>query len=111
MGNAKERFNEIKQLMNTLEKETKNKVGIWRKFSNSFDYNLLPEKYVHLIALVAGMVKSCKWCITFHVRAALDCGASKEEILEACWVAVEMDGGPALVHIIPVLETIKEFSN
>ncbi len=70
----------------------------------------LGSKYKKLIAIALAVAKGCEWCIAMHTKAALDAGATREEILEACFVSVLMDGSTSLMHIKPVLDSIKEFS-
>jgi AhpD family alkylhydroperoxidase len=110
MGEMKERYEEVLNLVKKMEGMAPEKIKGWNGFTQSLEGGVLSEKVSHLISLVVGMVKGCEWCIAFHTRAAIEAGATKEEILEACWIAVEMDGGPGLVHIIPVLEAIEEFA-
>lgn len=71
----------------------------WRKFSRTiFSEGALPEKTKQLIAVAVGHVTQCPYCIRAHTRQALDKGASKEEIMEAIWVAAEMRAGAAYAH-------------
>ncbi len=69
----------------------------------------LPKKSKELIALGAAVTAHCDWCIAYHVKGALDAGASKEEILETGWVAVLMGGGPALMYFQGVLKALSDF--
>jgi len=66
----------------------------------------LSRKQKELIAIAVSIVKGCERCISYHVRAATAAGATPEEIIEAGFVAVIMDGGPALAHFSPLLEAI-----
>ena len=59
----------------------------------------LDTKYKYLIALALGINAHCEWCIAAHTRNALEAGATREEILEASWVALLMGGGPALMYM------------
>ena len=58
----------------------------------------LSHKTKELISIALSVATRCKWCIAFHVKNALDAGATKEEIMEACFVAALMAGGPALMY-------------
>ena len=69
----------------------------------------LPHKTKELISIALSVVKECKWCIAFHVKNALDAGATKEEIMESCFVAALMGGGPALMHIQLVVKAIEDY--
>lgn len=70
----------------------------------------LKPKEKELISLGIAIFARCELCIALHVRRALNAGATKEEILSVCAVAVSMGGGPALVHIPVVLKYIEKFS-
>lgn len=48
-----------------------------------------------LIAIGISLVINCESCMEWHIKQALDGGASEEGILEAIGVGIEMAGGPA----------------
>lgn len=60
---------------------------------------ILSVKEKELIAIALSLSSSCEWCITFHVKMALQNGASKKEIVEAAYVSVLMSGAPSLMHM------------
>ena len=66
----------------------------------------LTTKTKELIALALSLSSTCEWCITYHVKMALESGATEEEILEASYVAVLMAGAPALMHITIVKDAL-----
>jgi AhpD family alkylhydroperoxidase len=70
--------------------------------------NLSP-KVKELIALGIAISARCGGCLTYHVRGALDSGATRQEILEAIGVAILMGGGPAAVYGSEALEALEEF--
>lgn len=55
----------------------------------------LDRKHKELIALGISVCESCYGCIEYHVGAALECGATREEIVETTAVSVCMGGGPS----------------
>jgi len=57
----------------------------------------LERRYKELIALGISILINCESCMEWHVAQAWKAGASREQILEAIDVAVEMGGGPATV--------------
>jgi len=59
-----------------------------------------------LIALAIGLVVRCENCIYAHVRAAVNAGASREQILQAAGVAVLMQGGPTYTYLPRVIESL-----
>lgn len=48
-----------------------------------------------LIAVGISVVIDCESCMEWHIKQALEGGASADEILEAIEVGIEMAGGPA----------------
>ena len=68
----------------------------------------LSAKTKELVALGIAVAEHCVPCIRAHIAAALEEGASRDEILEAAGVAVVMAGGPAYIHIPLVVETLDE---
>ncbi len=82
----------------------------WRNFSKEvFKDGALPAKTKELIAVAVAHVTQCPYCIRGHTAGAMRRGATKEEIMEAIWVASEMRSGAAYAHsIIAVDEMTKE---
>jgi AhpD family alkylhydroperoxidase len=84
----------------------------FKAFSQSvFAGGALPAKTKHLIAVAAAHVTQCPYCIRGHTKAALQHGATAEEIMEAIWVAAEMRAGAAYAHSAVALETISHARN
>ena len=74
-------------------------INAWRNFSKTvFEAGALPEKTKQLIAVAVAHVTQCPYCIQSHTTQAIRKGASKEEIMEAIWVASEMRAGAAYAH-------------
>src|SRR5450759_3655455 len=63
-----------------------------------FKEGALSEKTKQLIAVAVAHVTQCPYCIRGHTTLAMRKGASKEEIMEAIWVASEMRAGAAYAH-------------
>ena len=79
----------------------------FKAFSRSvFADGALPAKTKQLIAVAAAHVTQCPYCIHGHTKAALQHGATAEEIMEAIWVAAEMRAGAAYAHSTLALDTI-----
>ncbi len=82
-------------------------VETWRTFSNTvFKAGALDEKTKQLIALAISHVTQCANCIKGHTITASRKGASKEQIMEAIWVAAEMRAGAAYAHGSIAMEEI-----
>lgn len=74
-------------------------IKAWRNFSKTvFEEGALPEKTKQLIAVAVAHVTQCPYCIKSHTKTAMRKGASKEEIMEAIWIATEMRAGAAYAH-------------
>lgn len=85
-------------------------LNAWRGFTAvAHQDGALPRKEKELIAVSISLSKRCERCIGYHVKSALSFGATREEIIEAAFVAVIMDGGPALAYVGVVLEAIEAF--
>ena len=50
-----------------------------------------------LIAIGISVVINCESCMEWHIKQAMDSGATENEIIEAIEVGIEMGGGPATV--------------
>lgn len=57
----------------------------------------LDKKYKELIALGISIHTNCESCMEWHINEAINSGATKEQIIEAIGVGMEMGGGPATV--------------
>jgi AhpD family alkylhydroperoxidase len=66
----------------------------------------LDAKTKQLIAVAVAHVTQCPYCINSHTKAALQKGATGEQIMEAIWVAAEMRAGGAYAHAALALDTI-----
>ena len=71
-----------------------------------FAEGALPTRTKQLIAVAVAHVTQCPYCIRGHTNAALQQGATAEEIMEAIWVAAEMRAGAAYAHSALALDTI-----
>jgi AhpD family alkylhydroperoxidase len=81
----------------------------WNNFSKTvFKEGALPEKTKQLIAVAVAHVTQCPYCIRSHTKIAMRKGASKEEIMEAIWVASEMRAGAAFAHATIALDEMGE---
>ncbi len=57
----------------------------------------LSKKYKEFIAVGISIVINCESCMEWHIKQALNEGASEDEILESIEVGIEMSGGPGTV--------------
>lgn len=65
-------------------------------------------KHKRLMALVGGLVRGCRGCILYQTENALELGATVDEILESCAVAVSLGGTMAGAEVSRVMGYLKE---
>ena len=76
----------------------------FQEFSQAaFADGALSRSTKHIIAVAVAHVTQCPYCIRGHTRAALEDGATNEELMEAVWVAAEMRAGAAFAHSVITL--------
>ncbi len=63
-----------------------------------FAEGALSAKMKQIVAVAVAHVTQCPYCIKGHTKAALRSGATREELMEAIWVAAEMRAGGAYAH-------------
>jgi AhpD family alkylhydroperoxidase len=71
----------------------------------------LDGKTKELIALGIAVAVRCDDCIGFHVKAALEQGASRDEVLETLGMAIYMGAGPSVMYASHALEAFGQFHN
>ncbi len=76
--------------------------------SEVYKNGALDSKTKRLMALSAALTHGCRGCILFQTEQALELGASVEEILEACSVAIAVGGTMAGGEISRVIKFLTE---
>ncbi len=66
----------------------------------------LDPKTRELIALAVAVTTRCDGCIAVHSKAAVENGATREEIAEALGVAVALNAGAAVTYSARVLDAV-----
>ena len=69
----------------------------------------LSGKVKELIGIALSIAHQCKFCVAWHVKHALDKGATREEIIEATMVAGTLGGGPSLMFSKYVFKALEDF--
>lgn len=111
MGTYTDKLNEVKALIERLQKESPKQTAAFNQFMMSVEKpGALDAKTKELINLALGISAQCEWCIALHVKGALTNGATREEVMDAAMQAVLMHGGPALMYLIPVEKALDEFT-
>jgi AhpD family alkylhydroperoxidase len=68
----------------------------------------LSTKTKQIIAVAVAHVTQCPYCIKGHTQAALHHGASRQELMEAIWVAAEMRAGAAFAHSALAIDAMSQ---
>ena len=69
----------------------------------------LEPKTKELIALGIAVAVRCDDCVAFHAKAAVDQGASRDEVLETLGMAIYMGAGPSVMYASHALEAFTQF--
>src|SRR5581483_2482714 len=97
---------ELSEKRRALAPETER---LFQAFSRQvFAEGALSVKTKQLIAVAVAHVTQCPYCIRGHTKAALRHGATREEVMEAIWVAAEMRAGGAYAHAALSLSAMDE---
>ena len=70
----------------------------------------LDQKTKELIALGISVAIRCDDCIAFHVKAAVERGATREEVLETLGMAIYMGAGPSAMYASHALGAFAQFA-
>jgi AhpD family alkylhydroperoxidase len=105
-------------LTRTLSSELRNLRGgapeVMKAFSSLAQAALaegaLDPKTKELIALGISVAVRCDDCIAFHVKAAVDRGATREEVLETLGMAIYMGAGPSAMYASHALGAYTQFA-
>ena len=71
---------------------------------------VLDVKTKELIALAISVAVRCDDCIAFHAKAAVERGATREEILETLGMAIYMGAGPSVMYASHALGAATQFA-
>jgi AhpD family alkylhydroperoxidase len=86
---------------------------VMKAFGNIAQSALAPRaldgKTKELIALGISVAIRCDDCIGFHVKAAIEQGATREEVTEALAMAIYMGAGPSVMYASHALDAYAQF--
>jgi len=89
------------------------KSDVYRTFveleKKTFKDGALKKRHKELIAIGISLVNSCESCLEWHIKQALDAGATQEEIIEAIEVGFEMGIGPTTVTSRFAMKVLKHY--
>lgn len=102
-----------KELLAPLRRLREDVPQVMKTFSAMSQSALAPKvlngKTKELIALAIAVAVRCDDCIGFHVKAAIEQGASREEVAEALGMAIYMGAGPSVMYASHALEAFTQF--
>ncbi len=75
--------------------------------SAAYAEGALARKYKELVAVGISVVTDCESCMQWHIQQAAQAGATRQEVLEAVEVGMEMGGGRATVSARFALEVME----
>ena len=88
---------------------------VMKAFANIAQSALAPKaldrKTKELIAVGISVAIRCDDCIGFHVKAALEQGASQQEVTEALATAIYMGAGSSVMYATHALDAYAQFAN
>jgi AhpD family alkylhydroperoxidase len=88
---------------------------VMKAFANIAQSALAPKaldrKTKELIAVGISVAIRCDDCIGCHVKAALEQGASREEVIEALAMAIYMGAGPSVMYATHALDAYVQFAS
>jgi len=107
--NAKELLKQFNESMVNIRKTVPAEYEAFMKEKETvLKSGKIPEKTKWLLLLVASTTQKCPVCIPRAVQHCLDAGWTKEEMLEACMVAVLVGGSSAMTYVTLVEKAIEQ---
>ena len=92
--------NDLK-LMREMRKLAPDDFNAWlglEKTSSGAMAARFPRKYRELIAIAVSATTQCPYCMEAHAKAAHAAGATREEVVEASFIAAALRAGAAATH-------------
>ncbi|WP_371804928.1 carboxymuconolactone decarboxylase family protein [Candidatus Lokiarchaeum ossiferum] len=110
MRSTKILYDEAKHTFNQLNAFNPKAIKGFTQYIHSAEKDgALSAKIKQIIMVSVSVAQQCEWCIVYHTRKALDYGATRDELLEACMVTGLMGGGPSMMYSGIVISTIEDF--
>jgi AhpD family alkylhydroperoxidase len=106
-----DKLKEVETLLGSLQKDYPSEIKAFLNFmQKAEDGPALDMRSKELINVALSVAAQCESCIAVHVKHALKAGATRDEIMSAGFMAVIMHGGPALMYLTPLAESLNEFA-
>ena len=99
----------LQELANVLGADVQRLFVFFNLYENSLDEGVLASKIKQLIALAMAVGNRSNEAIDYHVNAALEAGATRDEIRETVSIAVLMGGVPSILSGAEALATVSRY--
>ncbi len=70
----------------------------------------LDTRTKELIALAIAVATRCDACVGFHAKAAVEHGATRDEVMETMGMAIYMGAGPSVMYAAQAVEAYDQFA-
>ena len=109
MAQQEELFSEISQIWDIYEKCMPDIARAYNELPMEvYKDGMLSGKIKRLMAVVGALVHGCRACILYQTEEALALGATAEEVLEACAVAISLGGTMEAGETTRVVQFLQE---
>ena len=109
--NWSELTTELKGLMRSLRGDTPD---VMKAFSGLAQAALVPKaldvKTKELVAIAISVAIRCDDCIAFHVKSAMEHGATRQEVIDVLGMAIYMGAGPSVMYASHAIEAFEQYS-
>jgi alkylhydroperoxidase/carboxymuconolactone decarboxylase family protein YurZ len=107
--NPKETLDEFGKLMMDIQKSIPEQYKAFINEKTAITKSgKIDEKIKWLLLLVSSVTHRCPVCIPRAVKHCIDAGWTKEEMLEACMIAVLVGGSSVMTYVTLVAKSIDE---
>ena len=111
MEDSRKKLMDVNETLKELGRHNSAAMKGFRKFMDATKKEgALSSKMKTIIGVAVAVSRQCEFCVPFYVKQALDAGASKEEIIDACMVSALLGGGPAVTFIKHVFDALEELA-
>ena len=105
----------VKELSGSLRNLRGGAPEVMKAFANiaqaALSAKALDSKTKELIALAISVAVRCDDCIAFHAKAAVEHGATRDEVAEVLGMAIYMGAGPSAMYASHAFEAYAQFES
>ncbi|MEM0195283.1 MAG: carboxymuconolactone decarboxylase family protein [Thermoplasmatales archaeon] len=110
-----EAFERLKEIQSLFDDIMKQKSDVGKDYSQLVDRIIssgsIPQKYKELIFVALSLAKKCEWCLSYHLRKAVESGVTYDELIEVAFISFLMDGTPSLMESIKMKDFYSDLVN